>query len=82
MTFSFLPALKSFIRRTHSYFGGVNIKYVDFVLRNVKASFEADPALCGITYEARTNADHGNVKTLCTIERTKDGAWILTERTA
>lgn len=80
MTFTHLPAIASFIRRTHDSFAGLNIRFIKYVLANAKASCEQNSAIRGITYNAHTNADHGDLDTLVTIYRTPEGAWIYNER--
>ena len=82
MTFTHLPQLARFIRRTHSTFAGSNVENALSVLGDMNLSMKLFPAMVGATFEARTNSDHGDLATLVEINRMPQGGWHYTERIA
>ena len=70
MLFTTLPTLANFIRRT--------ILKADkclTILGKMNAAIMNDPAMCGATFRAVTNAEHGNITTYITINKLPSGAW-------
>ena len=82
MTFTHLPQLARFIRRTHSMFAGSHVENALSVLGDMNLSMKLFPAMVGATFEARTNSDHGDLATLVEINRLPQGGWHYTERIA
>lgn len=80
MTFTHLPKLAQFIRRTHDSFGGQPVENALSILGDMNASMMLFPAIVGATFEAATNADHGSLKTHIEINRLPQGGWSYTER--
>lgn len=81
MTFTYLPQIAHFIQRTHSTFAGFATDMALSILGNMNASMTAFPAICGMTYEAMTDADHSEVNTFITISKLPQGGWQYTEST-
>lgn len=82
MTFTHLPQLARFIRRTHSTFAGSHAENALSVLGDMNLSMKLFPAMVGATFEARTNSEHGDLATLVEINRLPQGGWTYAERRA
>lgn len=80
MTFTYLPQLAQFIRRTHSTFAGEPSAVALQVLGDMNAAMIQFPAMVGVTFEAETDADHGSLKTEIEINHLPQGGWNYTER--
>lgn len=81
MTFTHLPQIARFIRRTHESFAGRPVADALSILGDMNASMMLFPALVGASFEAATNAEHGSVETLVTVNRLPHGGWMYEERT-
>lgn len=81
MTFTHLPQIAHFIQRTHSSFAGLATDMALTILGNMNASMTAFPAICGMTYEAMTDTDHGALDTFITISKLPQGGWEYIEST-
>lgn len=79
MTFTHLPQIAAFIRSTHCSFAGTFTSEALAVLANMKAQMEANTALVGITYDAMTDASHGELNTMVTITKLPAGGYEYTE---
>ena len=80
MTFTHLPQISNFIRRTHESFAGLPVSETLSVLRGMNASMLAFPAMVGATFEAVTDADHGAIRTEIEINKIHSGGWEYVER--
>lgn len=79
MTFTHLPQLAAYIRSTHCSFAGTFTSDALAVLASMKTQMEANTALVGITYDAMTDASHGELNTMITISKLPAGGWEYTE---
>lgn len=80
--FTTLPAMASYIRRTHCLFGLQPASMALNVLGRANSAMMANKAIVGATFEAlQYLPDYGYLKTYCTIGRDKRGAWYLSEST-
>ena len=75
MLFTTLPTLANFIRRTHSRFAILKADKCLTILGKMNAAIMNDPAMCGATFRAVTNAEHGIITTYITINKLPSGAW-------
>lgn len=81
MTFTHLPKIAQFIRRTHESFAGCPVSDALGILGDMNASMMLFPAQVGASFEAMTDADHGSLATLVTVSRLPQGGWWYEERT-
>ena len=79
MLFTHLPQLANFIKRTHSRFAILKADKCLTVLGKMNAAMQSDRAMCGATFRAVTDCEHGSLNTLITINRLPSGAWEYTE---
>lgn len=80
MTFTHLPAVANFIRRTHASFAGLPVSETLTILGEVNANMIAFPAMVGASFEAVTDTDHGSLKTVIEINKLPSGGWEYIER--
>lgn len=80
MTFTHLPQVAGFIRRTHCVFGHHVVSDAMNILGRMNATMIANPAVVGMTFTACTKREYGSVHTRIEINKLPSGAWEVTER--
>lgn len=80
MTFTTLPQMANFIKRTHCSFAGTFVSDTLTILGQMNADMIAFPAMVGATFEAMTDACHGELQTNITINKLPSGVWEYIEQ--
>lgn len=75
MTFTHLPRIAHFIQSTHCSFAGTFTDNALSILGNMKSAMDKFPAIVGVTFEAMTDIQHGELNTQITINRLPSGGW-------
>lgn len=80
MTFTSLPNLAGFLRRTHMIFADTpwQDEWLDILGRLNRSIMTS--AVVGATFRGVTDCSHGEVETEIEITKTTEGAWSYVER--